>query len=97
MTRELKSGRNYSEPKSRKSKFTPAEISVLVKLMRKHAKYMQGRWADKKVLQKRQKVWLEIVDAVNRVSVEERTVDEVKSKWKKCRKDIQSFVKNESE
>lgn len=86
------------EDKSRKnSKFAPEEISVLVKLMRKHAKFMQGRWADKKLLQKRRKVWLEVVEAVNKVGVAERTIDEVKSKWKKCRKDIYSVVKDENE
>lgn len=82
---------------SGRSKFAPEEISVLVKMMRKHAKYMQGRWADKKLLQKRRKVWLEVVDAVNRVSGQERTIDEVKSKWKKCRKDIYGVVKDENE
>lgn len=80
-----------------KSKFAPEEISVLVKLMKKYEKLMQGRWADKKLLQKRRKVWLEIVDAINRVSVEERTIDEVKSKWKNVRKDIYSIVKQENE
>lgn len=33
----------------------------------------------------RRKMWMKIVDAVNSVSVEERTMLEIKSKWKKCR------------
>lgn len=88
----------YTYPKTRKSKFAPEEIGVLVRHMRKYAKQLQGRWANKKQLQRRQKVWLEVVDAVNAVGVEERTVDEVKTKWKKCRKTYEvDVVKSEDE
>lgn len=79
-------GPRYTYPKSRKSKFAPEEIKALVRHIRKNAKHLQGRWPNKKQLQKRRKVWLEVVEAVNAVSVEERTVEEVKSKWKKCKK-----------
>lgn len=87
----------YTYPKTRKSKFAPEEIRVLVKHVRKHAKQLQGRWTNKKQLQKRRKVWLEVAEAVNAVGVEERTVDEVKTKWKKCRKAYGGLVKIEDD
>lgn len=69
----------------RKSNFTQQEVNMLCTMMRKYAKRLRGRITSGEDLGERRKLWMKIVDAVNSVSVEERTLTEIKSKWKKCR------------
>lgn len=71
----------------RKSNFTQAEVNMLYKMMRKYAKHLRGRVSSTEELMERRRLWMKVVDAVNSVSVEERTLVEIKSKWKKCRYD----------
>ncbi|KXZ75599.1 hypothetical protein TcasGA2_TC015970 [Tribolium castaneum] len=71
--------------KVRKSNFSTDEVDVLVDSVRANygilyglnAKRATNRWI-------RQKAWLDILGRVNGVSVEKRTLQEVKNKWKKC-------------
>lgn len=69
----------------RKSNFTQAEVSMLYAMMRKYSKHLRGRVSSTEDLVQRRKIWMKIVEAVNSVSVEERTLVEIKSKWKKCK------------
>lgn len=69
----------------RKSNFTQAEVNMLRKMMRRYAKHLKGRVTNSEDIMERRKIWSKIVDAVNSVSVEERTMLEIKSKWKKCK------------
>lgn len=69
----------------RKSNFTQAEVNMLRKMMRRYAKQLKGRVTNSEDIMERRKIWSKIVDAVNSVSVEERTMLEIKSKWKKCK------------
>lgn len=77
----------------RKSNFTKAEVSMLHKVMRKYAKYLQGRVSTSEELMERRRIWMKVVDAVNSVSAEQRTLLEIKSKWKKCRYEEQKGEK----
>ncbi|XP_044261462.1 uncharacterized protein LOC123009313 isoform X2 [Tribolium madens] len=71
--------------KVRKSNFSTDEVDVLVDSVRanygvlygKDAKRATNRWV-------RQEAWLDILGKVNGVSIEKRTLQEVKNKWKKC-------------
>lgn len=81
----------------RKTNFAPEEVKVLVKLIRKNAKHLLGKWPNKKQLQKRRKVWSQVLEAVNAVGVETRTLQEIKSKWKKCKTTLIKDYEDDSE
>lgn len=69
----------------RKSNFTQEEVAVLLRMMRKYSKYLSGRITSNEDLIKRRQVWTKVVEAVNSVSADQRTLSEIKSKWKKCK------------
>lgn len=75
----------YSHRKARKSNFSNDEVDVLVDAVRSHFDTLYGsltkratnRWV-------RQEAWDDIMRRVNGVSLEMRTLQEIKNKWKKC-------------
>lgn len=71
--------------KARKSNFSKEEVHALVATVRKHYKVLYGKYA-KKASNKsaRCKAWLDVLHTVNKVSLEKRTMPEIKNKWKKC-------------
>ncbi|RZC36355.1 Myb DNA-bind 5 domain containing protein [Asbolus verrucosus] len=71
--------------KPRKSNFSADEVDVLVESVRSHYNVLYGKFAKRATNRWiRQKAWLDILKKVNGVSVEKRTLQEVKNKWKKC-------------
>ncbi|XP_056633900.1 myb-like protein X [Diorhabda sublineata] len=71
--------------KHRKSNFSQDEIEVLMKTVGNHYETLYGEFS-KKAINKiaRHRAWLEVTKEVNSVSMEKRTLQEVKNKWKKC-------------
>ncbi|KAJ8953714.1 hypothetical protein NQ314_007324 [Rhamnusium bicolor] len=76
---------DLSNKKVRKSNFSPEEVEALVNTVGIHHNILYGKFA-KRAGNKhaRHKVWLDVTKQVNRVSIERRTLQEVKNKWKKC-------------
>lgn len=71
--------------KVRKSNFSPEEVEALVSTVYKNYHILYGEFAKRAVnKQARHRVWLDVTRQVNRVSLERRTLQEVKNKWKKC-------------
>ncbi|KAJ8984152.1 hypothetical protein NQ317_017803 [Molorchus minor] len=71
--------------KVRKSNFSPEEIDVLVNTVVKHYNILYGELAKRAVNKNaRERAWIDVTRRVNRVSIERRTLQEVKNKWKKC-------------
>lgn len=71
--------------KVRKSNFSPEEVEALVSTVGKNYHILYGEFAKRAVnKQARHRVWLDVTKQVNRVSLERRTLQEVKNKWKKC-------------
>ncbi|XP_018569988.1 longitudinals lacking protein, isoforms F/I/K/T-like isoform X2 [Anoplophora glabripennis] len=71
--------------KVRKSNFSPEEIEALISTVGKNYHVLYGEFAKRAVnKQARHRVWLDVTKQVNRVSLERRTLQEVKNKWKKC-------------
>ncbi|KAJ8956243.1 hypothetical protein NQ318_014975 [Aromia moschata] len=71
--------------KIRKSNFSPEEIETLVNTVVKHYNILYGEFAKRAInKQARHRAWLDVTKQVNRVSIERRTLQEVKNKWKKC-------------
>ncbi|KAJ8917349.1 hypothetical protein NQ315_002371 [Exocentrus adspersus] len=74
-----------SPKKVRKSNFSPEEVDALFSTVGKYYNVLFGAFPKRAVRNEtRQKVWTDITRQVNRVSIEKRTLQEVKNKWKKC-------------
>lgn len=71
--------------KPRKCNFSAKEVDVLVQLITKNAKCLFDRTPHGMISFKRKKAWDDVLRGVNAVSIERRTLDEIKNKWKKCR------------
>ncbi|VEN63767.1 unnamed protein product, partial [Callosobruchus maculatus] len=71
--------------KSRKSNFSQDEIDILVSAIIRNYDLLYGEFSKRAFYKhERHKAWLDIVKAINKISPEKRTLDEVKNKWKKC-------------
>lgn len=71
--------------KSRKSNFSQEEVEVLVKTVGKNYDILYGEYSKRAVYKDaRHQAWLNVTNEVNQVSLEKRTLQEVKNKWKKC-------------
>ena len=71
--------------KPRKSNFSTDEVDVLVDSVKAHYNVLYGKFAKRATNRWiRQKAWMDILKKVNGVSIEKRTLQEVKNKWKKC-------------
>lgn len=71
--------------KRRKSNFSSDEVDVLVDSVKIHFDVLYGKFAKRAVNRDvRHHAWMDILKRVNGVSVEKRTLQEVKNKWKKC-------------
>ncbi|XP_068900185.1 uncharacterized protein [Tenebrio molitor] len=71
--------------KPRKSNFSTDEVDVLVDSVRSYYNVLYGKFAKRATNRWiRQKAWMDILKKVNGVSIEKRTLQEVKNKWKKC-------------
>lgn len=77
----------------RKSNFTQQEVTVLMRMMKKYSKYLSGRITSNEDLIKRRQVWTKVVEAVNSVSADTRTLEEIKSKWKKCKYEVKGEIR----
>ena len=73
-----------SEAKERKRKpnFSVYEIGVITENVKKHLETIQSKLRNNITNKKKQQVWEEITRAVNAVGTANRTVSEVKDKWK---------------
>lgn len=88
--------------KARKSNFSPDEVEALVQTVKKHYHVLYGQFSKRAVNKlARHKSWLDVLKRVNQVSIEKRTLQEVKNKWKKCQhfyklreRDREFFEKN---
>lgn len=69
----------------RKSNFSQQEVDVLISTVKRNHEILY-RETSKSVFHKeiRNQVWKIILDEVNKVSLERRTLNEIKNKWKKC-------------
>nr|CAH7741070.1 unnamed protein product [Callosobruchus chinensis] len=71
--------------KSRKSNFSQDEIDILVSAIIRNYDLLYGEFSKRAFYKhERHRAWLDIVKAINKISPEKRTLDEVKNKWKKC-------------
>lgn len=71
--------------KSRKSNFSPEEVDILVQMVGKNYDILYGEYSKRAVYKDaRHQAWLNVTNEVNQVSLEKRTLQEVKNKWKKC-------------
>lgn len=71
--------------KSRKSNFSPEEVDVLVKMVGRNYDILYGEYSKRAVYKDaRYQAWVNVTNEVNQVSLEKRTLQEVKNKWKKC-------------
>lgn len=71
--------------KSRKSNFSPEEVDILVKTVGKNYDILYGEYSKRAIYKEaRHQAWLDVTNEVNQVSIERRTLQEVKNKWKKC-------------
>ena len=73
-----------SEAKGRKRKpnFSLYEIGVITENVKKHLETIQSKLTKNITNKKKQEIWEEITRAVNAVGTANRTVSEVKDKWK---------------
>lgn len=78
--------------KSRKSNFSQEEIDVLVTTVMQNHDILY-RETSKSFFHKeiRNQVWNIILEEVNKVSLERRTLNEVKNKWKKCQYNLRTL------
>lgn len=71
--------------KSRKSNFSQEEVDILVKTVGKNYNILYGEYSKRAIYKDaRYEAWLDVTNEVNHVSLEKRTLQEVKNKWKKC-------------
>lgn len=76
---------NNNLRKPRKSNFSVDEVEILVEAVRSHYEVLYGPFAKRSTNRSvRYKAWMDILRQVNGVSLEQRTLQEVKNKWKKC-------------
>ena len=68
--------------KVRKANFSPAEISVLSEKFEENMEILQSKFTNSVTNAKKNKIWEEISEMVNAVSVAERSTQEVQDKWK---------------
>ncbi|KAK2547901.1 t-SNARE domain-containing protein 1 [Acropora cervicornis] len=80
-----------SEAKERKRKpnFSVYEIGVITENVQKHLETIQSKLTNNITNKKKQQVWEEITRAVNAVGTANRTVSEVKDKWKNLHKRVE--------
>ena len=73
-----------SEAKERKRKpnFSVYEIGVITENVKKHLETIQSKLTNNVTNKKKQEIWEEITRAVNAVGTANRSVSEVKDKWK---------------
>ncbi|KAG5878379.1 hypothetical protein JTB14_020615 [Gonioctena quinquepunctata] len=71
--------------KQRKSNFSPDEVDVLVRTVGKNYETLYGEFSKRAINKNaRHRAWIDVTKEVNQVSLEKRTLQEVKNKWKKC-------------
>ena len=68
--------------KARKANFSPSEISVLTDLVEENISTIQSKFTDSVTNRKKNEIWSDITNAVNALGIENRSVKEVKDKWK---------------
>lgn len=74
-----------STKKSRKSNFSQEEVDIIAKTVGKNYEILYGEYSKRAIYKDaRYKAWLDVTNEVNQVSIEKRTLQEVKNKWKKC-------------
>ncbi|XP_017774394.1 PREDICTED: protein jim lovell-like isoform X2 [Nicrophorus vespilloides] len=71
--------------RNRKANFTPKEINALEKVYSEYKDVLFGRLSPNVTPMERESAWLEVLKAVNRVSVCGRTLQEIKIKWKQLK------------
>lgn len=71
--------------KVRKSNFSQDEVEILVKTVGRNYNVLYGEYSKRAIYKEaRYQAWLDVTNEVNQVSIEKRTLQEVKNKWKKC-------------
>ena len=77
--------------KARKQNFSASEIALLTDKVEENISLIQSKLTNSVTNKHKIQIWKEITDAVNAVGVANRTVQEVKDKWK----NLQSIAKKE--
>ena len=68
--------------RKRKPNFSVYEIGVITENVKKHLETIQSKLTNNVSNKKKQEIWEEVTRAVNAVGTANRTVSEVKDKWK---------------
>lgn len=77
--------------RKRKPNFSVNEISVIKERVRKNLETIQSKLTNSITNKKKRQIWEEITKDVNAVGKENRTVKEVKDKWKNLHSTLKEF------
>lgn len=81
------------QKRERKANFTDIENKVLIANVQKHSKILFGKIPFAASVQQKQLAWLRVTRAVNAVSTENRTLEEVRNRWKKHKQSHKRYSK----